>query len=126
MVTFTLDGVKHHVLVHRICFAVRHGYEPPFIDHENGVRSDNRDENLRDSGANGNQQNRSKFRAKSGLKGVSANGKGFSARIMVDGRQLYLGTFPDPVAAAKAYDSAALEHHGKFARTNKSMNLIGA
>ena len=38
--------------------------------------------------------------------------------IKINGRQIYLGVFFCLVKAAKAYDKAALKHHGEFAYTN--------
>lgn len=40
------------------------------------------------------------------------------ARIVVDGKKLYLGQFSDPEDAARAYDAAADQHFGEFARLN--------
>ncbi len=40
------------------------------------------------------------------------------ACIRVDRRQIKLGSFSDEIDAAKAYDRAAVEHFGVFARTN--------
>lgn len=56
----------------------------------------------------------------SGYKGVTRNPKSgkYSAGIKVNGKQLYLGHFDNPVDAARAYDEAAHRHHGAFARTN--------
>lgn len=34
-------------LVHRLVFLYHHGYLPEFVDHRNGVRTDNQIENLR-------------------------------------------------------------------------------
>jgi hypothetical protein len=36
----------------------------------------------------------------------------------VDGKKIYLGTFTDPVEAARAYDNFAREHYGEFAVLN--------
>jgi hypothetical protein len=57
----------------------------------------------------------------SGYKGVSWNShaKAWAARITVRGRRVFLGSFDDPVEAAKAYNEAALEYHGEFAVLNK-------
>jgi hypothetical protein len=126
-VAFTVDEVKHKALVHRVCFKIQHGYVPDAVDHANNIRTDNRAENLRDAGANGNQCNRSTTRAKSGLKGVyfhTASGRLFS-QIKFGDRYEFLGTFDDEREAAQAYDTAALRLHGEFARTNQSLGLLG-
>lgn len=59
----------------------------------------------------------------SGYKGVSwhkLRGK-WRAEIGVNGRNKHLGLFESKDAAALAYNGAALEHYGEFAR----LNLIG-
>jgi hypothetical protein len=35
-----------------------------------------------------------------------------------DGNYVHLGTFPDPVEAARAYDGAARHHRGEGAKTD--------
>jgi hypothetical protein len=44
--------------------------------------------------------------------------KRWRARIRVNGRRIYLGSFENELDAAKAYDSAAKKHHGQFAAVN--------
>lgn len=51
-------------------------------------------------------------------KGVSKQHQKWIARIKVDGRDTYLGSFSDPIEAARAYDNAALELFGVFAYLN--------
>ena len=45
------------------------------------------------------------------------NGKR-KARMRGDGKYVHLGTFPDPVEAAHAYDEAARHHLGEKAKTD--------
>jgi len=54
----------------------------------------------------------------SGFKGVCwhKQKKKSRAQIDVNGKRTHLGYFSDPVQAAIAYDSAALELYGEFAR----------
>lgn len=54
----------------------------------------------------------------SGYRGVSWNGKRWSANIGVNEKQIYLGSYPDKITAARAYDAAARELHGDHARLN--------
>jgi hypothetical protein len=46
-----------------------------------------------------------------------SNGK-WKARIRGDGKYVHLGTFPDPVEAAYAYEEAARHYRGQRAKTN--------
>ena len=60
-------------------------------------------------------------RSSSGFKGVSwAGGKinRWQARIMREGKRVFLGNFDTPEEAARAYDAAARELFGEFARLN--------
>ncbi len=92
------------------------------VDHINGDGLDNRRENLRIAGYTGNTRN---SRAKEGkkhsiYKGVYRfrdNGNYFSS-IWLSGKSKYLGTFGNEIDAAKAYDKAARENFGEFARLN--------
>ena len=54
----------------------------------------------------------------SGLKGVYPRVNRFESRIKVDGKCRYLGLFLTAEAAALAYDAAAREVFGDYARTN--------
>lgn len=101
---------------HRIVFLMHHSFLPEEVDHVNGDKSDNRIENLR---ACNRQQNIANTRSrgnKNGFKGVSANGKRFSAHITINGRNTYLGNFLTPEEAHQAYCRAAKRIHGEFAR----------
>lgn len=93
------------------------------IDHINGNGLDNRRQNLRLCSKQGNAANRPKDR----IKGATSKFKGvykpkkynkWISKITVDGKSIHLGVFEDEVAAAKAYDSAALKYFGTFAKKN--------
>lgn len=93
-------------------------------DHINGNILDNRKQNLRLCTKAQNQHN-AKVRkdSRTGFKGVRLSGKKFYAEIRCHKKIYYLGVHETPVEAAKAYDAKAIELHGEFARTNKSMGL---
>jgi AP2 domain-containing protein len=94
------------------------------IDHENGNGLDNRRANLRPATRSQNKANTSRYSGRipgsSGFKGVywRERDKRWHAQIRVNGRGITLGYFHDEIQAARAYDAAAREHFGEFARTN--------
>ena len=91
------------------------------VDHRDGDGLNNRRGNLRVCTHTQNMRNSQKrCNNRSGFKGVyfHRHAKKWNALIQVDGKGLHLGSFTDPAAAARAYDAAALKHHGEFARTN--------
>jgi hypothetical protein len=97
------------------------GPEDPDVDHRNGDRSDNRRSNLRIATTSQNAANKGvvAHRSSSGYRGVHASrGRSFQSMITHGQKQIYLGTFEDPVTAAKFYDVAARELFGTFARLN--------
>jgi len=91
---------------HRAAWALHYGMWPKHeIDHINGIRSDNRIENLRDIPHDQNQKNiRLAKNNTSGVAGVSyhAETKKWQATIDVDGKRQYLGLFSDKSLAADA------------------------
>ena len=121
-VTFS-RGRQGHIAMHRL-LAMLHGQDiGVVVDHRNRNTLDNRIENLRAATKSQNQYNRlSQPRARSGYKGVSYHkGTGrWVARISADRIARHLGYFDSPEAAGKAYDVAAIELHGEFARLNFS------
>jgi hypothetical protein len=121
----SVGGKTHQA--HRLIWLMYHGFLPANsrIDHINGNRKDNRISNLRLATDAQNASN-AKLSVKNttGFKGVSRTAYGFGAHVNKDGRKTFLGVFKTPEDAARAYDSAALEAYGEFARTNKMMGLL--
>lgn len=107
---------------HRLAWLYVTGEWPrEIVDHINGDPEDNRFCNLRLADKSRNNSN-SKVRAdnKSGLKGVQRqrNKAGtYMARITVNGKSRYIGTFPTKEEAHAAYAAEARKHFGEFART---------
>jgi hypothetical protein len=94
------------------------GNQAGIVDHANMNRLDNRKENLRVTGSQGNTAN-ANGRSRSGFKGVTAHPGGFwRARIMVNYEQVCLGLFRDPEDAHAAYVKAAKKYFGEFARVD--------
>ena len=125
-VGFKLNGVAFKLLVHRVVFAMHHGYWPESVDHDDNDRTNNRIENLRNADATGNNQNRKAIKSTSGFKGVCFRAKQgrYHAQITVLKKIHHLGAFDCPREAARAYDRAAIHHFGEYARTNQSMGVL--
>jgi hypothetical protein len=88
------------------------------VDHRNGDGLDNRRANLRPATIAQNNANAPVRRDnRSGFKGVSRHRDRWIARIGKGG-SIRLGLFDDPADAARAYDAAARELYGEFARLN--------
>lgn len=102
-------------LAHRLIWLMHHGSWPVGeIDHKNGVRHDNRIENLRDVVHITNTENRraAKQGTKTGVLGVSLHTNGqYRARIRTDGRLLSLGLFDRVEDAHAAYVTAKRRLH---------------
>jgi len=97
---------------------------PPgmFIDHINHNGLDNRKANLRPATFTQNVWHRKKFKrpSRSRYKGVDwvKEQMKWRARIRVNGKRIYLGSFTNEISAANAYDNAAKKYHRDFAVTN--------
>jgi len=117
--TLIVEGKRRPFGMHRFLM----GSDSPMIDHKDGDGLNNRRSNLRHcAGASQNAANK-KVPANSttGFKGVRAPRCGkWAAAIEFGGIYYHLGTFDTAETAALAYDEAAVELFGPFARTNFS------
>ena len=103
---------------HRIIFLMHRGYLPVEVDHRNGIRSDNRIENLRSANSSTNKQNlRIRKDNTSGIKGVCWH-KGIGkwmAQCTVNKNYTILGYFDSAADAAKVVQEFRSIHHGEYA-----------
>jgi hypothetical protein len=115
------DANGRNVRMHRLILGAPTGV---WVDHVNGNGLDNRRENLRAATRAENGRNRGAQRnSASGFKGVSKRTdkprrKPWRAQIQAGGKIRHLGYFATEQEAAAAYDNAAREMHGVFAKTN--------
>lgn len=111
---------NRHYKRHRVVFALAHGYWPEQVDHRDGDRTNDRLSNLREATRAQNQQNKRGHGRTSQFKGVyfSRRDDRWRAAITSNGRMMRLGSFTTEADAAKAYDRAAAEANGEFARLN--------
>ena len=90
-----------------------------FVDHVNGDGLDNRRTNLRPADHSLNGANRRLgSNNTSGYKGVSRHKTRWQAVLRAKGQRYYLGSYATAEQAARAYDAAAAEHFGPYARLN--------
>lgn len=89
------------------------------VDHINGDPADNRRENLRVCSQSENNRNSSIRKSnRLGVKGVYLDRRRgtYRAQITVDGKQIAIGCFGSLEEAKAAYEAAAHDLHGQFAR----------
>lgn len=108
------DGGSQHL--HRAVLRCAPGEQ---VDHRNSNGLDCRRGNLRLSTQTQNMQSRRrKFSSRTPYKGIHYRNGLWEAAIRSGGRSRYLGRFCSAEDAARAYDAAARESFGEFARTN--------
>lgn len=109
-------------LVHRLIWKyVYNKFPDNFIDHINGIRTDNRLDNLREASTQQNSWNSSTRKdSTTGYKGVSIDkrcGK-YRAYININGKQKSLGYYTTAYEAHLVREKYAAELHGEFYNEN--------
>jgi hypothetical protein len=114
----SVDGRRYKA--HRLAWLHYFGVWPDKqVGHRNTIKSENWIDNLREGGNAQNCANAETPKNNStGFKGVARSGERFAAGIKVNYRRAHLGSFDTPEEAAAAYDAAAIQAWGEFARPN--------
>ena len=107
-------NIWHTQKMHRLIMQTPDYLEVDHNDH-NGLN--NQKYNIINCTHSINEHNK-KPRCKSGLKGVYYDHKLISARIKIDDKLVYLGSFKSETEAAKAFDTAAKLKYGVYAKLN--------
>jgi hypothetical protein len=113
-VVIQIDGVA--IQAHRVAYFLEHGSWPlGEIDHIDGVRSNNKPENLRDVPHQQNMQNETRPRKSSATKILGVHlckktGK-YRSTISINGKSVHLGRFDTAELASEAYKSAKRANH---------------
>jgi hypothetical protein len=111
-----IEGRRWRLRLHRVAFKIATGLEPPLVDHENGVRSDNREANLREATVLTSRWNSSGRKGRDLPKGVYRQGHRYAAKATVNGERLNFGTFATVHEAHCAYMAGVAPLHGEFTR----------
>lgn len=119
--TILKAGKVKLLLLHRLIMQAQDGER---IDHIDGNGLNNSRSNLRRCTQSQNRANGRQWKIPpSGFRGVYQRGAKWFSAISTGGRSLsYLGTFTSKEDAARAYDAAAFEKWGEFARLNFPKN----
>lgn len=100
--------------VHRIIYALCKGYFPEQVDHMNGVRDDNRIENLRGCTHQQNGMNVASKKGVSGVQGVAKFGDKWRVRLTVNKVRRSFGLYDDLELAELVAAEARDKYHKEF------------
>ena len=110
-----IDGKKYGL--HRLAFLFKTGDIPTCVDHRNGVKSDNRWENLRPATYSENGYNYKGTGSATGFKNVYYDPRGikkYFVVLVVDGRRKSFGYFHTPEEASAVAKQARTVYHKDF------------
>ena len=115
----TLHGT-HYRATHLIWLLMTGEWPTAQVDHIDNNKTNNRWENLREATNSQNNMNKGvRSDNTSGYKGVYWDSwkHKWRAEIYVNRKKIYLGAYIEIEDAIKAYEEAALKHHGEFRKT---------
>jgi hypothetical protein len=104
---------------HRVIFAMHYGYFPEYVDHINGIKDDNRIENLRAATNQQNQYNaKTPAKNKSGFKNVywDKSSEKWCVSIRINKKPVRLARFDDIELADLFAQEARNKYQGEYAR----------
>lgn len=110
---------KEKIYLHRLIANAKKG---EYVDHQDRNKKNCQRNNLRICTQAQNRANSvGRTRSTSVYKGVNwdKTRKKFLARLGINGKGKNLGRFDNEIEAAKAYNNAAVEHYGEFAKLNE-------
>jgi hypothetical protein len=114
-VRITLHGKRYQE--HHLVFLMFNGVLPKQIDHINGIKNDNRIENLRHCTNSQNQYNTKPKNLRKNVSFYKRTGK-WQVQLKINQKTLHFGYFEDVELADLVAHEARDLYHGKFARHN--------
>ena len=102
---------------HRLIFLMHNGFFPEYVDHINGIKHDNRIENLREATASENSLNQKlSITNSSGIKNVHWHklAKKWIVNIQVNGKRKNFGSYNDIDYAKFIADAMRYKYHKEF------------
>ena len=110
---------------HHLAWLYVHGYWPDELDHQDGDRSNNAIDNLRECSRSQNCFNSDRPTGSSGLKGAYLDTRTFQwySKIQIGCQVIWLGRFRTAEEAHEAFMDAVETYHGEFALHNRTQTL---